>query len=439
MNHSTISSRRTLRPLNGLVARASRRTTAIVLATLVSASVLTAAPASADDVEQAKTLFNAGAQAFNVGKFSAAIQAFDAAYALAPRPAILFSLAQAQRRQYFVDRSPQTLRDAIENYKKYVAQVEKGGRRADAVQALGELEPLAEKVLGKNAPPIVATPKAPEAPQVMITSPTPGAMVAVDGAAATEQPFVGELKGGKHAVVVSAPGYFPEKREIVAPDKGAYALDIPLKEQPALITMEVPSGSQIVVDGRPQGVAPLPAPLELTAGRHLIAVLKNGKVGHAEEIEVVRGESRTMRVWLTPSTQRYAAVGVVTTGAAALLAGGVFTALSLHKESQAQKVLDQRSVENIPASRLEDYDRYRQQRNDYRTAAFVGYGAGAALMLGGAMMMLFDMPNASSAPVTIRTRETPAAPQPPPKLEPDMSAAPWIGPGIMGAGFSGHF
>lgn len=106
MNHSTISSRRTLRPLKGLVARASRRTTALVLATLVSASVLTAAPASADDVEQAKTLFNAGAQAFNVGKFSAAIQAFDAAYALAPRPAILFSLAQAQRRQYFVDRSP---------------------------------------------------------------------------------------------------------------------------------------------------------------------------------------------------------------------------------------------------------------------------------------------------------------------------------------------
>lgn len=31
----------------------------------------------------------------------------------------------------------------------------------------------------------------------MITSPTPGAMVTVDSAAPTSDPFVGELKGGR--------------------------------------------------------------------------------------------------------------------------------------------------------------------------------------------------------------------------------------------------
>ena len=42
-------------------------------------------------------LFNAGAQAYASGQFDAAIQAFTEAQGILPRPAIVYSLAQAHR------------------------------------------------------------------------------------------------------------------------------------------------------------------------------------------------------------------------------------------------------------------------------------------------------------------------------------------------------
>ena len=42
-----------------------------------------------------------------------AIKAFDEAYRLAPRPGVTFSLAQAHRRQYGLDRKPDDLRGAL--------------------------------------------------------------------------------------------------------------------------------------------------------------------------------------------------------------------------------------------------------------------------------------------------------------------------------------
>ena len=50
---------------------------------------------------EARQYFDAGAAAYAAGDYQAAIQAFDAAYALKPLPEIAFSLAQAERRQYF--------------------------------------------------------------------------------------------------------------------------------------------------------------------------------------------------------------------------------------------------------------------------------------------------------------------------------------------------
>ena len=142
--------------------------------------VVTAAHAQpAQDLEQAKTYFNAGAQAFGAGQFTAAVQAFEEAYKLAPRPAILFSMAQAERRQYAVDRRPENLRRAVAHYRQYLKEVDKGGRRADAAQALSELEPMLAKLDAE--PRAAGTPPAPP-PEVaqtrlMVSTQTKGAEV----------------------------------------------------------------------------------------------------------------------------------------------------------------------------------------------------------------------------------------------------------------------
>lgn len=61
---------------------------------LASALFITTQAKGQDDLEHAKVLFDVGAKAYGNGNFLAAIQAFEQAQKKAPRPAILFSLAQ---------------------------------------------------------------------------------------------------------------------------------------------------------------------------------------------------------------------------------------------------------------------------------------------------------------------------------------------------------
>src|SRR5262245_44131459 len=101
----------------------------------------TASPAAAqDDLARAKAHFALGARAYEANRFRVAIEAFEEANRLAPHPALLFSIAQASRRQYFLDKKPEDLRRAVANYRKYIERAPEGGRRDEAGAALAELE-----------------------------------------------------------------------------------------------------------------------------------------------------------------------------------------------------------------------------------------------------------------------------------------------------------
>src|SRR3954469_15887621 len=96
--------------------------------------------AADSDLDRAKESFKAGAAAYAAGDYLAAIQALEAAYQLTPLPAIAFSLAQAERRQYFVDRSFAHLERAVTLFRRYIELSPSGSRRADALDALSQLE-----------------------------------------------------------------------------------------------------------------------------------------------------------------------------------------------------------------------------------------------------------------------------------------------------------
>ena len=404
-------------------------------AAVLSASLLCAQTvgAQSNPLDQAKAYFNAGAQAYSIGEFVAAIQAFEEAYKLAPKPAILFSLAQAERKQYFVDHKPQRLERAIDGFRKYVADVPQGGRRADAVQALSELEPLWSAMKGTAAATAAPEDKTVKLPaRVMVTSPTAGAQVSVDGGKGSEAPYIAEVKPGKHVVVVTAKGFLDEKRDIQVVDGGLAAVDLELEEKPALLAVSAPDGSEITVDGRPAGITPLSAPLALHDGRHFIAVLKNGAVAFTREVDVVRGETKTLDVSLTTSKQRVASYVVLTTGIAALATGGVFLGLALNRESKAKSILDARDQGNIGGKELDDYASARDARDRYRTISFVAFGAGAALTATSLLLMAFDHPTVAPMSAMPDQSPTPAPKTPAPM---DMAAAPIVSPTMIGASF----
>lgn len=376
---------------------------------------LTLAVASAHaqtELEQAKTLFNAGAQAFAAGQFTAAVQAFEESYKLAPKPAILFSMAQAERRQYFVDKRPEWLKRAITHYRTYLEQVDKGGRRADAAQALAEIEPMAAKLEGQPAAPVSAAP--PAETRLMVSTQTKGADVWVDGQKAAELPLIDVVKPGKHQLRVTAPGYFDESREVVAVQGGLVAVDIALRERPAELTIVAPAGAQVTIDGRPQGTTPL-SPVELTPGVHTVTLTMNGHHAHTEELDVSRGEARQLRTGLQKTGQRKASYAVMAAGAGGLVAGGVMTFMALKRQSEAEDTLTTLETRNVDPHRLDTYDKARSSRDKYRTGAFVAFGAGAAFLTVGALMYSVDQPSVTAP--RERERPKPGTPVEGPKLE----------------------
>ena len=411
----------------------SRRSRAPFLVAVAITRLAFAEPT--ENVEQAKTYFNAGAQAFAAGRFDAAVQAFEESYRLAPRPAILFSIAQAERRQYFLDKRIDGLRRAVAHYRQYVEADAKGSRRADAAQALSELEPILARldVAGAPSPP----PAADATPQtrLMVASQTKDAEVWLDGKKASELPLIEEVSPGKHRVRVGASGYFDEEREVVAVKGSLVAVDIPLRERPALLAFWVPDGSEIAVDGRPQGRAPLAA-LELPPGRHLVAVTRTGHQPHVEELELQRGETRTLKTGLAVTGQRVGSYWVLGAAGASLVAGGVLAGLSLRQQSAAKDVLAARATGNIAPADLERYAADRDARDRFRTASVATLGGGVALGALGALLYAFDQPAARGVTRDERPRPRPdsASPQ-----APDVAAAPLLAPGMVGAALGGRF
>lgn len=405
----------------------------------VLGALLLASPARAADdpaaLEQAKTYFNAGAQAYEAGRFGAAIQAFQQAYALAPRPAILFSLAQAERKSWYVDKRGDDLRNAIEHYHRYLDLVSTGGRRGDAADALAELEPIAARLAPQGTASTSAGP-AEAKTRIMVTSSTPGARASLDEGPLTEVPLIDDVKPGKHHVRVEAEGYFDESREALAATGSLSAVDVPLRDRPALLSVGIDASASLSVDGRPTASTPLPRPLELPAGTHVITITRNGSRAFTREITLERGKPASLDVKLQTSGQRTVAWVFFGVAGAAVLAGGAFTGGAFVEQSNAQKILNAQATGNIPPGDVGAYQSDVTSRDRWRTAAFATFGAGVGLAAVGSVLWLFDTPTVELGPPPGDSPHKPA--EPPRKREPmEMGVVPWIGPGGAGIAFGG--
>lgn len=373
----------------------------LTLAALLCAGALSARDAAAQSeeaVEQARKFFEAGKQAYEAGQYEVAAMAFEEAYRLAPRPPIVFSMAQAYRRQYFVDRDPAKLKRAVDLYKEYVREVPQGGRRDDAVQYIAELEPILVRVeeeqrAAGRGPVQAVTPIRTETTQLMISSRTKGARAAVDDAEAMELPIVRDVEPGTHKIRVEAEGYFPEEVEGNAVEGRLVVIEVPLREKPAKVTFSATSGAEVSIDGRPVGTAPL-RPVEVAAGKHFLSVTKRGHHPFTREVTLKRGQEVQVKASLERTTQRAVSYWVYGAAVLMLAGGGVTTGLALVHEGNAQEILDKRDVrmQTLTPDELAEYEQERQDRDDYVTASYVLFGGGVALAATATLLYFIDSP-----------------------------------------------
>jgi hypothetical protein len=345
-----------------------------------------------DAVERAKASFKAGATAYAAGEYLAAIQALEAAYALTPIPAIAFSLAQAERRQYFVGHERQHLDRAVKLFRRYVEQVPTAGRRADALDALSQLEPLAAASPASAATPTATESDAVRRTRLMITSEAPAARISIDGGPPTPSPLIREVPPGKHHVAVTAEGFYPEERDVTAMAGDLIPEVVALRERPASLTIAAPGGAEIYIDGAFASHGGQQIVLELPSGKHRVAIAESGYKVVSRALELERGKAQTVRVNLEPTRQRKAAYALLTTGAGVLAAGAVFGALAVHAEDRAQDFLARKEQGNVSASALDDYGDDLAARERFRIATAVSLASSAGLFITGFFLYQFDRP-----------------------------------------------
>jgi len=370
-----------------------RRYAALLLAALLYMTTRAAAQSSAE-VAQAKGYFKASAAAYEMGDYLAAIQALEAAYRLTPLPAIAFSLAQAERRQYFASHERGHLERAIELFRSYLQQTTSGGRRADATDALAQLEPLAALHADGSNPEAAPAPLVAKT-RVMITCEAPLASVALDGAAPVAAPLIVQVTPGKHRVVVSAKGFFSSPRSIDAIAGEFVPVEVELRKQPASVVLRAPPDTDVHVDGALVGDVRRHARLELPSGAHVFSFTQNGHRVQHIQAQLEPGSTHTFAASLQQTGQRATAVALFIATGASLGAGLVFGALAVDRENSAVAILDRRAHENISRNELDDYEAATRARGLFRVAAIASFAASAASLITGGFLFGLDHPDVS--------------------------------------------
>ena len=405
-----------------------------LLSAVVVATLFFGVDASAQDIEEAKRLFSAGAAAYSSGQFSAAIQAFEAANKIVSKPAIVFSVAQAHKRQYAIDRNPDHLHAAIQNYRAYIAQVPQGGRRLDATQALGELEQM-EAHATPDATATRTTTKEPA--RVMVLAQAEGAQILFDGKTKTEPLTALEVTPGKHRIKVSAAGYYDEERDVNAVDNALVPLEVQLREKPSRLTLDGMLNADVTIDSRLVGTTPLAAPLDLPSGKHLVVITKNGYAPFAQEIDLARDQKKTLTYAMHVTGQRVVANALLLSGGAAIVGGVVFTFVAGSQQHRMNVILDKGKSANLGDGDVQDYRGAHANRDTWTTVAVVAYGVGVAALLTGVVFYAFDKPTVSLS--SRRVDEKPTKPAAPMREPAEMSIVPLVGPNFLGGSLTGRF
>jgi len=385
---------------------------------VIALLLVTARPAHAEDRKAAERLFRAGEQAYRAQSFGAAAANFDEAYKALPLPEIAFSAAQAYRRQFRVERPPriETAKRAVELYQLYLDQVKQGGRVRDAADSLGEMKREVDALVAAGAK-LEATvaPQPPStrlgiSPQLTSEATTmreiadvpddqaPKIVTKIDGKEVPPFEAV-EVTPGPHRISVEAEGYVPVESTVHAVKDERSMKEVVLKPKPAQVTLATERGARVRVDGRPIGTTPLAA-IELGAGRHVIAISRDGREPIAREVVVTRGQAITLKEPLEKTTRRKAVpwvVGAAGTLAIIAVASGVGAVIEDGRASD--KLAEIRDEGDRTGADAAEYARLVDRRDQLVIGAWTFGGAAVLVGTAAAVMYFFDAPSDDEARV----------------------------------------
>jgi hypothetical protein len=348
---------------------------------------------------EARRLFRAGAEAYDSGQFLVAATAFRESYEISGQAAVLFSMAQAYRLQYFVDGDARWLERSVGLYRRYLADTPSGGRRVDAITSLAEIEPLLARTKDAIAQP--ASHVEQTRTQLMVMTQVAGATAAVDGKLRGTVPLIAEVAPGEHHVTVTAKGYLPAEQRAIAVDRRLVAVEIALQPKPGRLFVEADGAANLAIDGRSVGRAPLASGLELTPGAHWIALSGSGLEPAGREISIAPDDDLRVALTLERTTQRRIAYALLGVSAAGLVTSGAFGAAAYAYDRSASTIADQRMTRAIMPSDVDQMRRDVSRRDQSLTLCAIFAAVGVGLAGAGLLTWLTDSSPPPDPPASI--------------------------------------
>jgi hypothetical protein len=232
----------------------------------------------------------------------------------------------------------------------------------------------------------------------MVRCQSPGASVSLDSGTPVKAPLIAETTAGAHHVRVEAPGFFPAEEDVTAVAGELVPIEVVLREQPALLVIKERDGADVYVDGAPANLTAPGDSVSLRAGTHSLVFTKKGYRAHSVFLTLERGETRETTPRLQWTKQRVAAVSLLITGGASLVAGAVFTGLAVAQEGKASDIEQKRVDGPITPTEREDYADAVETRDRMRALAIGSFAIGASVLVTGFFLYQFDDPNPREAP-----------------------------------------
>jgi hypothetical protein len=297
--------------------------------------------AFADDAatEQARQHYQQAQQAYDIGHWDEAIAEYEKAYSFRHDPTFLYNMAQANRRKGDAQR-------ALDLYKNYLVKVPDSPQRAeieDRIRVLQKQIDKAEQAKLKSQPPVAPIAPGPAAPVIAPPplAPPPASVPPSAGPAPASQP---------------AP---PSSTEPPAPTS---AFGEPANQKPAAGAAETPG----------TGGQPTAAP-------------SGGATAPVGAVTAEAGASQ-------PRGSRGLRIAGIATGAGGLLfmAGGIY--MGARASSLSDEVSRDANKQPVGSYQSSKYDDGKLAE----TLQWVGYGVGAAALVGGAVLYWLGLPKSES-------------------------------------------
>ncbi len=281
--------------------------------------MMASAPAqaqNADALKKAQSAFDNAQILYLQGKYDDAAQGFQDAYAARPFPQFLYNVGAAFHMKGKTGSDAVAYGKAVEHYKRYLAEDPQASDKAKVEKAIGVLEAemkrLKDNPVGAGS---AAAPKAPSAEVqqlgdvkvrglIVVESDPANATIYIDdkkkGPHATT-PWSGSLEG-EHKIIIEKRGYKVAEKMVSADPSKLFVLSAVMAQEDYLGWVEISSnvpGAEIYIDDKAIGaVGKTPLSQNIKPGKHTFWISTEGYDEYKEEVEVIAGETHTVKATL---------------------------------------------------------------------------------------------------------------------------------------------